>query len=128
MKAANIAYWRDRESLGPGDAWKRVIRDAIQDGTAVFLACFSANQRAKEKSVMNEEIGIAVEEYRLRRPGKTWLVPVRFDDGDIDDWDLGANRSLRDINYVDLFGDRYTRYCQFLWMREFQATSDPVLA
>ncbi|GAA3134138.1 hypothetical protein GCM10020255_008710 [Rhodococcus baikonurensis] len=128
LKAANIAYWRDRESLGPGDAWKRVIRDAIQDGTAVFLACFSANQRAKEKSVMNEEIGIAVEEYRLRRPGKTWLVPVRFDDGDIDDWDLGANRSLRDINYVDLFGDRYTRYCQFLWMREFQATSDPVLA
>lgn len=108
LKAANIAYWRDRESLGPGDAWKRVIRDAIQDGTAVFLACFSANQRAKEKSVMNEEIGIAVEEYRLRRPGKTWLVPVRFDDGDIDDWDLGANRSLRDINYVDLFGDRYT--------------------
>ncbi len=67
LKAANIAYWRDRESLGPGDAWKRVIRDAIQDGTAVFLACFSANQRAKEKSVMNEEIGIAVEEYRLRR-------------------------------------------------------------
>ncbi|UJC82118.1 toll/interleukin-1 receptor domain-containing protein (plasmid) [Rhodococcus erythropolis] len=108
LKAANIAYWRDRESLGPGDAWKRVIREAIQDGTAVFLACFSANQRAKEKSVMNEEIRIAVEEYRLRRPGKTWLVPVRFDDGDIDDWDLGANLSIHDINYADLFGDRYT--------------------
>ncbi|MEW1881035.1 toll/interleukin-1 receptor domain-containing protein [Rhodococcus sp. NPDC080181] len=108
LKAANIPYWRDRDSLGPGDSWKRVIRDAIRDGSAVFLACFSENQRAKEKSVMNDEIAIAVEEFKQRRPDKTWLIPVRFDDGDIDAWDLGAGRSLRDINYSDLFGDRYT--------------------
>lgn len=108
LKAANIPYWRDRDSLGPGDSWKRVIRDAIRDGSAAFLACFSENQRAKEKSVMNDEIAIAVEEFRQRRPDKTWLIPVRFDEGDIDDWDLGAGRSLRDINYSDLFGDRYT--------------------
>lgn len=108
LKAANIPYWRDRDSLGPGDSWQRVIRDAIRDGSAVFLACFSENQRAKEKSVMNDEIAIAVEEFRQRRPNKTWLIPVRFDDGDIDDWDLGAGRSLRGINYSDLFGHRYT--------------------
>lgn len=40
-------------------------------------------------------------------PGATWLIPVRFDDGDVPDWDLGAGRTLSDLNYADLFGDKY---------------------
>lgn len=107
LEAAQIPYWRDRKSLGPGDAWKAKIRDAIRDGSLVFLACFSDNSRAKEKSHMNEELTLAVEEYRKRPPGRTWLIPVRFDGGDVPDWDLGAGRTLSDLNYSDLFGSRY---------------------
>jgi hypothetical protein len=64
LEAAKIPYWRDRTSLGPGDAWKAKIRDAIRGGSLVFLACFSDNSRAKDKSHMNEELTIAVDEYR----------------------------------------------------------------
>jgi hypothetical protein len=39
MEAAQIPYWRDRKSLGPGDAWKAKIREAIRGGSLVFLAC-----------------------------------------------------------------------------------------
>lgn len=107
LEAAKIPYWRDRKSLGPGDGWKAKIREAIRGGSLVFLACFSDNSRAKDKSHMNEELTLAVDEYRLRPPGGTWLIPVRLDSGDLPEWDLGAGRTMGDLNYVDLFGPRY---------------------
>lgn len=107
LEAAGIPYWRDRKSLGPGDAWKAKIREAIRGGSLVFLACFSGNSRAKERSHMNEELTLAVEEYRKMPPGRTWLIPVRFDAGDVPEWDLGAGRTLSDLNYSDLFGEVY---------------------
>lgn len=107
LEAAQIPYWRDRKSLGPGDAWKAQIREAIRNGSLVFLACFSEKSRSKDKSHMNEELTLAVEEYRKRAPGRTWLIPVRFDPGDVPEWDLGAGRTLSDLNYADLFGKRH---------------------
>lgn len=108
LEAAQIPYWRDRQDLGPGDAWRAEIRAAIRDGSLVFLACFSDNSRAKDKSYMNEELSLAVEELRLRPPGRVWLIPVRFDAGDVPEWDLGAGRVLSDLNYSDLFGEEHT--------------------
>ena len=107
LDRAGIPYWRDRKDLAPGDAWRAKIRSAIRDGSLAFLACFSDQSRARGKSYMNEELTIAVDEFRQRPPGATWLIPVRFDDGEVPDWDLGAGRSLTDLNYSDLFGERY---------------------
>ncbi|MEP9362731.1 toll/interleukin-1 receptor domain-containing protein [Nocardioides sp. CN2-186] len=107
LEAAQIPYWRDRTSLAPGDAWKAKIRQAIRDGSLVFLACFSDQSRARDKSHMNEELTLAAEEFRQMPPGRTWLIPVRFDPGDIPEWDLGAGRALSDLNYVDLFGEAH---------------------
>lgn len=110
LEVAGIPCWRDRSALGPGDAWKAKIRDAIRSGAMVFLACFSEESRARQRSYMNEELTIAVEEFRLRPPGQTWLIPVRFDAGDVPVWDLGAGRTLTDLNYADLFGEEYTEH------------------
>lgn len=109
LEAAQIPYWRDRKSLGPGDMWKAKIREAVRDGSLVFLACFSDESRAREKSYQNEELTLAVEEFRKMPPGRTWLIPIRFDEGPVPEWDLGAGRVLGDLNYSDLFGERYTR-------------------
>lgn len=107
LEAAQIPYWRDRSALGPGDAWRAKIKQAIREGSLVFLACFSDNSRAKGKSYMNEELTLAVDEFRQMPPGRTWLIPVRFDRGDVPEWDLGAGRSLSDLNYSDLFGPEH---------------------
>lgn len=32
---------------------------------------------------------------------------MRFDSGDVPEWDLGAGRTLSDLNYSDLFGEAY---------------------
>ena len=45
LEAAKIPYWRDRSALGPDDAWRARIRDAIRSGSLVFLACFSENSQ-----------------------------------------------------------------------------------
>ena len=108
LDAAQIPYWRDRVSLAPGDQWKQRIRDAIRSGALVFLACFSEQSRARAKSYMNEELTLAVDEFRKLPPGATWLIPVRFDSGDIPEWDLGAGRTLSDLNYADLYGEHYS--------------------
>ncbi|OAZ41469.1 hypothetical protein A9Z40_01980 [Microbacterium arborescens] len=107
LEAAQIPYWRDRKDLAPGDAWKQKIREAVRSGSLTFLACFSDASRSRTKSYMNEELTLAVDEFRLRPPGATWLIPVRFDEGEVPAWDLGGGRTLDDLNYADLFGESY---------------------
>ncbi|MCW4353418.1 toll/interleukin-1 receptor domain-containing protein [Hoyosella sp. YIM 151337] len=106
--AVNIPYWRDLKNLEPGDAWKTRIREAIRSKALIFLACFSSNTATRQKSYMNEEITEAVGEFRKLAPGETWLIPVRLHDVKVPEWDLGAGRTLSDLNFVDLFGDQYT--------------------
>ncbi len=107
MEAANIPVWRDRSNLWPGEDWRLNIRRAITDNALVFIACFSSVSVARSKSYQNEEITLAVEQLRQRRPEDPWLIPVRFDECDIPDIDLGAGRTLSAIHCEDLFGGRY---------------------
>lgn len=106
LAAAKIPYWRDRSELGPGDEWKVKIREAIRSGS-IFLACFSNESRAKGKTHMNEEVNLAIEEGRKLPPGSTWMIPVRFDDGPVPEWELGPNKTLNDLNHCDLYGKGY---------------------
>jgi hypothetical protein len=117
LDRAGVPYWRDRRALAPGDAWKVKIRDAIHSESLVFLACFSTTSVAKQKSYMNEELTLATEEFRMRPPGATWLIPARLDDVEVPDWDLGGGRTLGDLNYASLFGDDYAAEVAALVMR-----------
>lgn len=107
LEAADIPYWRDLEALAPGDAWKSEIRKAIQSNALVFLACFSEHTNARDRSEMNEELRLAIEEWRRMPPGRVWLIPIRFAEVQVPDWDLGAGQLLSDVQYVDLFGERH---------------------
>jgi len=104
LEAAGVAVWRDTADLWPGEDWRAKIRRAITDNALVFIACFSSRSIGRLKSYQNEELLMAVEQLRLRRPHDPWLIPVRFDDCDIPDFDLGASRTLASIQRVDLFG------------------------
>jgi len=127
LTSAGIPYWRDRTDLGPGDEWKQKIRTAIRDGALAFVACFSSNSLAKTKSYMNEELTLAAEEFRQYTPGHTWLIPVRLDDITLPEWDLGAGRTLADLNYVSLFGDSYTEQAVALTTKISQLLGQPAL-
>jgi hypothetical protein len=105
LESAGVRVWRDTASLWPGDDWREKIRQAINNDTLAFIACFSHNSIARGNSYQNEELTLAIEQLRLRPPGKPWLIPVRFDDCDIPDLGIGGGRALRSIQSADLFGD-----------------------
>jgi hypothetical protein len=106
LESAGIPVWRDTANLWPGEDWRAKIRHAISDNALVFIACFSRASLARRKSFQNEELALAIEQLRLRPPEEPWLIPVRFDDCEIPDRDIGAGRTLTSIQRADLFGDR----------------------
>lgn len=105
LEAAGIPVWRDTTDLWPGEDWRVKIRRAITDDALIFIACFSKNSLARARSYQNEELILAIEELRLRRPDVPWIIPVRFDDCDIPDLDIGRNRTLNALQRADLFGE-----------------------
>ena len=107
LQQAGIRVWRDTADLWPGEDWQLKIRRAIMDDALAFLACFSRNSLARHKSYQNEELALAISQVRLRAPGESWLIPVRFDDCDIPDVDIGGGRSLRSIQGADLFRHQF---------------------
>lgn len=106
LEQAGVPVWRDTADLWPGEDWQEKIRRAITDNTLAFIVCFSHASLARGKSYQNEELTLAIEQRRLRRPDDPWVIPVLFDECDIPDRDVGGGRMLASIQRVDLFGDR----------------------
>ena len=101
---AGVRVWLDKTDLWPGEDWRAKIRAAITGDALVFIACFSAASLAKRKSHHYEELNLAIDELRLRPADDPWLVPVRLDDCEVPDRDIGGGRTLRSIQWADLFG------------------------
>jgi len=106
LEASGIRVWRDTQDLWPGQDWRLEIRRAITAGSLAFIACFSPSSQSRVTSYQNEELVLAVDQMRRRPPGQQWLFPVRFGECQLPAYDLGAGRTLDDLQRVDLFGDK----------------------
>ena len=92
-------------SWWPGEDWRTKIRHAITNNALVFVACFSQASISRYKSYQNEELTLAIEQMRMRPPDDPWLIPVRLNECEIPDREIGAGRTLASIQRADLFGD-----------------------
>ena len=104
LKSYGIQVWLDRKDLAPGLRWKREIRRAIQQG-AFFIACFSKEYDVRDRTYMNEELTIAIEELRQRPVDQAWFIPIKLNECEIPDRDIGGGETLRDLQYVNLYDD-----------------------
>ncbi len=100
----DINVFRVPEDVDPGEAWRSVLRQAIESGEC-FVPCFSAQCMRGPKSFMWEEIRIAIDEYRQRSPYHRWLIPVSLDGTAIPPMRISAAETLRDLQWVDLSAD-----------------------
>ena len=107
IEAAGVPVWRDTDDLWAGEDWRMKIREAITDNALVFIACFSDNSSAKEKTYQREEVLLAVEQLRQRAPEQAWLIPIRLSDCSLPQYDLGAGRTLDSLQRVDLIGEQW---------------------
>lgn len=105
LEAAGIRVWRDTRDLWPGEDWRQKIREAVTADALAFIAFISEASCVRTRSYQNEELLLAIEELRLRPPGRPWLIPVRLDDCSMPSCDLGGGRTLDSLQRVDLFGD-----------------------
>jgi hypothetical protein len=101
LKAKGALIWLDRDDIDPGQRWQDAIRDAIEQGN-LFIACFSTNSESKRKSVMNEELEIAIGELKKMRYGTIWFIPVRLDRCTIPRIPIWGNQTLHDLQWVSL--------------------------
>jgi TIR domain len=104
LEANGVPVWRDTADLWPGEDWQNKIRAAIAADSLAFIACFSKNSETRQTSYQRDELLLAIEQLRLRSPDRPYLVPVRFDDCPIPDWQIGPGRTLRSLQWVDFFG------------------------
>lgn len=100
----NIDYWIDKKDIDPGKFWKDAIKIAINDG-AYFVACFSQEYNQRNMSYMNEELLEAVEIYRMKSYDSGWFIPIKMSECEIPSMDLGAGKSLQDIQYLNFYED-----------------------
>lgn len=104
LRRAGIGVWIDREQIKPGQRWQCVIAAAIEEGTH-FLACFSRAYQQRDRSYMNEELMLALDELRKRPQDRAWFLPLRLDDCEIPALRIGGGDTLRDIQWVNLHRD-----------------------
>lgn len=104
LEGAGITAWRDRDQLLPGDDLGLMIREAIEHRALAFIPCFSDRYLDREKTYMNAELSVALEEIRLRGQAH-WFMPVRFSNCAMPDLDLGLGRRLKDVIWANLFED-----------------------
>jgi len=100
LMKAGVDVWLDRNDIAPGSNWKDAIRNAIENGS-FFIACFSAEYNARSQTYMNEELNLAIEQLRQRRPSQTWFIPVLLS-GDIPDWQISPGKTLKDLQWVKI--------------------------
>lgn len=99
-----IKVWLDRNDIAPGIRWKQAIQRAIKQG-AFFIACFSKEYSGRDKTYMNEELILAIEELRQRPTDQTWFIPVKISQCEIPDRDIGAGETLGSIQWIKLYED-----------------------
>lgn len=99
LRSRGIKVWFDRRQLLPGQRWRQAIRSAIREG-AFFIACFSSHYSKRDKSYMNEELTVAIDELRKRPMDQIWFIPVLLEDCQIPDRQISDVERLRDLEYV----------------------------
>jgi hypothetical protein len=119
LEQHGVEVWQDTDRLMPGRRWKQEIRDAIQSGD-FFLACFSENYAARERTYMNEELLLAIEELRLRPSSTNWFIPAVLTPTQLPSLPIAPGETLRDLQWVDLHRDWDTAVS--LLVRTFEQT------
>ena len=104
LESHGIKVWRDVQNLKPGGFWQEEIRKAIRKG-AFFIACFSKEYNVHDETYMNEELTIAIEKLRQRHPSQEWFIPIKLNECELPDFDIGRGKTLENLTYVKLYED-----------------------
>jgi len=104
LKRYGVNVWLDRRDIEPGARWQDAVREAIRSGS-FFIACFSQEYYNRDRTFMNEEIVLAIEELRLRPNDRIWFIPVLLSECGVPAFNIGGGATLRSIQWVKLYNN-----------------------
>ena len=102
LKSRGVMVWLDRNDIEPGARWRDAIKNAIRGGK-FFIACFSSEYVARDRSYMNEELTLAIDELRARPSNRIWFIPILINDTAIPSRPISHAEDLSDIQAVKLY-------------------------
>ena len=71
-----------------------------------FLACFSEASTKKEQSDMRRELTLACEKHKTLQPDNNWLICLRINDCEIENYKVGNQIPLSELTYIS-FAENY---------------------
>lgn len=106
LTSRGLRVWLDRNEINPGVPWKPAIRKAIQEGT-YFIACFSKEYNDRDQTYMNAELTVAIEvlQQRPHTLDKPWFIPVKLNECEIPEGDIGGGKTFKDFQWGELYED-----------------------
>jgi HEAT repeat protein len=102
LRNSGVTVWLDRDDIEPGARWRDAIKQAIRSGK-FFLACFSTEFKDRDRTHMNEELTLAIDEIRIRPTERTWFIPVLLNKTEIPTRRISNTEDLSDINAIKLY-------------------------
>lgn len=113
LSSKGVSVWVDWDNLVPGTSWKQAIQQAIHHGD-FFIACFSKEYNARDKTFMEKELSIAIEKLQQKPVDRIWFIPVKLNECEIPNFNIGESETLQDLQYVNLYEDWNTGIEQIL--------------
>ena len=89
-------------NIPAGTRWSKYIKNNIREGD-YFIGCFSKEYEGKLVTYMNEELTVAIEQLRQRSTNGNWFIPVKLNECNIPNREIGAGESFRSLQWVELY-------------------------
>lgn len=102
LRSNGVKVWSNCGNLETGITSKQAIQHAIQHGF-YFIVCFSKEYNDQENTYMNEELSIAIDNLQQKPIDKTWFIPVKLNECQIPDIEIGEDKTLSSLQFVNLY-------------------------
>jgi HEAT repeat protein len=102
LNKGGVTVWLDRTQIDPGARWRDAIKSAIKNGQ-FFIACFSKEYGDRDRTYMNEELTLAIDELRTRSSNTSWFIPVLLNDTTIPSIRISSVEQLDDFQAIRLY-------------------------
>ena len=102
LNAKGVVTWVNWDNLDHGILLRQAIQQTLQHGD-FFIACFSKEYSVRGTTHKNEELSIAIEKLQQDPSDRIWFIPVKLNECQIPDINIGEGSTLQNLQYVNLY-------------------------
>jgi hypothetical protein len=125
LQKAGCLVWFDKEQIQPGEKWKTILREAVEERCGLFVSIISKNTAERLGGYNIFERNLAAERSEILAQNATFYIPMRIDDGEplIPDNEPHGTKRIQgvskpgghlDENFIGYLREKQRENCQAL--------------